>query len=252
MINILLIDITELFFITNYVQYSIYLKKGTNIKWEFFFLNKLISILKQFKENNNIILGICDGVDNWRKHLFPEYKSDRKEIRKLQKYMNWEKRFEEFEKMKQFLDEYTCINILEHQNLESDDIIASLCKLYSNNTQLTILSSDHDLHQLLVYPNVKLISLRTLKEKKIKNPIAELNKLIRNGDKTDNIPKAENYIMLIKNEILVDLLHLPKTIIEIVDIMRKIKTKKELNKDNIPYKYKNILKNIELLKGGKL
>lgn len=246
----IIIDISELFFISLYTQY--YMKKSAhpNIPFEFFFWNKLFSILKKHTEIKEII-GACDGLDSWRKHIFPLYKQNRKEIRSKQD-IDWEVKFRNYDRLLEYLDKHTKLIMLRHINLESDDIIASLVKLFHKQREIIIYSSDHDLHQLLVYPNVKLISMRSLKEKNIKDPKKELIKLITEGDKTDNIPKPESFLEALKTQIIVDLINLPFIIEKEVSTIynKKINEIKFKSENTNIYKYKTFIKNYYLIKPG--
>ena len=93
-----------------------------------------------------MIYFISDGKRNWRKDIYPEYKSKRKK----EENIDWDFVFETYEKFKDLIkSRHNCL-LYQIDNFEGDDIIAHI--INESNTQgysNMIISNDSDLHQLL-------------------------------------------------------------------------------------------------------
>lgn len=105
---------------------------------------------------------VCDSKESWRKEIYSEYKSHRKEIREKEE-IDWEFVFNTFDNFKEKLINPR-IKYLEQDGLEGDDIITKLVR-NSNNSGLStvIIASDGDLNQLLEYslvPNKSYINIQ--------------------------------------------------------------------------------------------
>ena len=93
---------------------------------------------------------------SWRKDAYAPYKRQRTEARAAHspKEQEEEKVFwETFDEFKNFITEKTNTTVLQHPQLEADDLIAGWIKSHPNDTHV-IVSTDGDFAQLIA-PNVK-------------------------------------------------------------------------------------------------
>ena len=204
--KILAIDLSEIFYQSCFVWYAMR-KKVPFLLWKYYFMKKLKAIIKRYPDRE--VYGIGDGKHIWRKEIFPAYKKKRKDFRDKYPEMKWKQKYAEFEILKKHLDEFTRIAILKEDTLESDDIVAVLSSL---NSDIVIVSSDHDMHQLCVYPKVQIVSAKTMELKKIDDPEGERRKMIKSGCTTDEVPSAKTPEELKRNKLLVDLVELPSEV----------------------------------------
>ena len=91
---------------------------------------------------------ISDSFKNWRKEFFTDYKGTRKRDDKI----DWDFVFNEYSKLKEYLQtKRNCVQF-QIENLEGDDIIAYLMKTLNDKGQSNLLmSNDSDLLQLINY-----------------------------------------------------------------------------------------------------
>lgn len=93
---------------------------------------------------------------SWRKEFYPPYKANRAAARALLTPKEQEEDklfFEVFEQFKSFISEKTNCTVLQHPELEGDDLIAGFIQNHPNS-QHVIISTDSDFHQLIA-ANVK-------------------------------------------------------------------------------------------------
>jgi 5'-3' exonuclease len=93
---------------------------------------------------------------SWRKDFYAPYKRQRTEARAAQnpREMEEDKAFwETFDNFKEFITEKTNATVLQHKQLEADDLIAGFIEAHPNDTHV-IISTDGDFAQLIA-PNVK-------------------------------------------------------------------------------------------------
>ncbi|MGL1893384.1 MAG: hypothetical protein OCD02_17235 [Spirochaetaceae bacterium] len=147
--------------------------------------------------------------------------------------------------------EYMKIEYTEVTEFEADDYIASLCRYYTDDNEITILSTDRDFLQLIT-PNITLYSPRGKKsihftEDEVfkrfcvaPNQIIDYKTLV--GDNSDNISGIKSIgpktaVKILKLGTLKD--HLEGKI----EIEESLKTKLIINKDKIMKNQKMILLN---------
>jgi 5'-3' exonuclease len=150
---------------------------------------------------------------SWRKDYYPPYKRNRVENRLAltereaeEDRMFWEG----LNTLKEFLDTRTNSTVLQHSELEADDLISGWIQAHSQDQNI-IISSDSDFHQLLS-KNVKqyngvtdelhtlegifdrrgklIIDKKTKEPKRIPDPNWILFEKCMRGDPTDNIFSA--------------------------------------------------------------
>jgi hypothetical protein len=120
--------------------------------------------------------------------------------------------FKEYNTLLNNIQSFTPINVVHIKNVEGDDIISYICRYNKEDT--TIVTKDKDLKQLLIFPHVSLYLVKP-KNKSVlleKDDEDTLDDKIKKGDVSDNIPKAKTFPEAIRNEVLVDLLNIPKTV----------------------------------------
>ena len=140
-----------------------------------------------FKDFGEMVI-CCDGKDNWRKKVFPEYKANRRKNREDDP-TDWKTLFELLHEMREDLTKYFPYKVMHVDSAEADDIIGVIISERQTkfHTPTLIVSSDKDFIQLQKYPEVKQWS--PLQKKFIVgDPFESLyDKLIR-GDTGDGVP----------------------------------------------------------------
>jgi 5'-3' exonuclease len=115
------------------------------------------SVLKQWKKLNANHVVFCFEGRSWRKDVYKPYKAQRADARSKHsaKEAEEEKLFwESFDTFREYLIKQTNVTVLQHPNVEADDLIARWIQLHKDSHH-TIVSSDGDFEQLIA-PNVQL------------------------------------------------------------------------------------------------
>ena len=148
-------------------------------------LNSIRMFRNQFSKDFGEMVICCDGKDNWRKKVFPEYKANRRKNREDDP-TDWKTLFELLHEMREDLTKYFPYKVMHVDSAEADDIIGVIVRELSEEPTL-ILSSDKDFIQLQKFDNVKQWS--PLQKKFIVGDPAEslYDKTIR-GDTGDGVP----------------------------------------------------------------
>lgn len=115
----------------------------------FGFLHKVFSYAKKY--NTNDIIFCWDSKQNYRKAIYPEYKSGRlkkkKDLSKKEKY-NLNDAYRQFDLLREsVLLKLGFSNVFMRPGYEGDDLIATITK--SNDNNYIIFSNDNDLYQLI-------------------------------------------------------------------------------------------------------
>lgn len=163
------------------------------------------------QQANHVIF--CLEGRSWRKDFYEPYKKNRSvaraaltESEQREEEMFWDA----FDDLKEFFEKRTNCTVLQHQELEADDLIAGWIQSHPDDEHV-IVSSDTDFHQLLA-DNVKqyngiadelhtldgifdkngerVIDKKTKEPKQIPDPKWILFKKCMRGDPTDNIFSA--------------------------------------------------------------
>ena len=116
----------------------------------------LASIMKAWKDFNADHVVFCLEGRSWRKDMYKPYKRNRQETRDTltPRELEEDKVFwETFDSFNEFIREKTNCSVLQHKQLEADDLIAGWIQNHPED-QHVILSTDGDFAQLLA-PNVK-------------------------------------------------------------------------------------------------
>lgn len=139
---------------------------------------------------------------NWRKEYTKSeqcvsgklYKGNRRQEqtpKEKERYLEFCEHIKEFESL---LETQTAIITLAADGLEADDLIAGVCEKYWETHDITIISADKDMMQLLKFPSVILVDpatgkQRTLVEYQMDAKLFMFIKCIR-GDAGDNVQSA--------------------------------------------------------------
>jgi len=148
-------------------------------------LNSIRMFRNKFTKDYGEMVICCDGKDNWRKKVFPEYKANRRKNRENDP-TDWKTLFELLHEMREDLTKYFPYKVMHVDTAEADDIIGVLVDHCEENPTL-ILSSDKDFIQLQKYQGVRQWS--PLQKKFVVGDPAEslYDKTIR-GDTGDGVP----------------------------------------------------------------
>ena len=212
------------------VNREIFMMKPTST-----YLKMIIGYLKKIGVTLDDRVIIAEDFGSWRKDIEKNYKSQRREFRESKETADWwAKVYKEFNEFLPKLDAILPWNVVKLFKIESDDI-ASVSVRYLDADEKILISSDEDWQMLCVYPNVKIFSPYTKKYKEVKNPEKILQKKIK-GDVSDNlleIPKTEAEWE--KRRMIVDLLHLPIHIEQIIRPVLETLPMKNIDWNNIPF-----------------
>jgi hypothetical protein len=162
--------------------------------WKYKYLNSIFEFLNNFNADELIIA--VDSRKNWRKQIFPFYKSNRKLTRKSKdnKELGWFRYENYFEFYKNFLQEIQTnlpFKVMEIPHVEADDIagVLSHSKELENNIKI-IITTDQDYTQLLTQPLLKIYN--PIDKKFVETECAKKQLLVKLliGDKGDDIPSV--------------------------------------------------------------
>lgn len=209
--------------------------------WKYLVLNSIFNSIKNFRPNK-VVCAIDNHTEkNWRKKVYPDYKANRKAYREESK-IDFDKFFEVSNKFTDELRSVFCnMFFLDIEKCEGDDIIGVCCNRLFKTSNVTVISTDKDMIQLMKNPNVKIWDPIQRKYKQSMNPKKDLDIKILTGDKSDFIPGVkkkcgpktaqkilngglENFLLVeenkknyIRNKILIDLEQIPKEIVRNIE-----------------------------------
>jgi len=147
----ILVDTANTFFRARHV-----VQGNAEIKLGMAFHITINSVKKAWNDFDGKHVVFCLEGRSWRKDFYAPYKRNRQETRAAmtQKEQDEDKLFwEAFDEFKNFISEKTNVTVLQHPQLEADDLIAGFIQSHPNDDHV-IISTDSDFHQLLA-PNVK-------------------------------------------------------------------------------------------------
>ena len=114
------------------------------------------SIKKAWNDFGGTHVVFCLEGRSWRKDFYKPYKANRAETRAAMTVREQEEDklfWETFDAFKEFIETKTNCTVLQHKQLEADDLIAGFIQMHSDSDHV-IISTDSDFHQLIA-PNVK-------------------------------------------------------------------------------------------------
>ena len=206
----LLVDTANTFF---RARHSAHRQSDTWDKLGFAIHVTLASVNKAWRDHKADHVVFCLEGRSWRKDFYEPYKKNRAVARAAltEKEAEEDQLFwEAFDALKAFISEKTNCTVLQHPELEADDLIAGFIQSHPMDHH-TIISSDTDFHQLLAENVVQyngvadelhtikgifdkkgnaVIDKKTKEPKKIPDPKFILFEKCMRGDPTDNIFSA--------------------------------------------------------------
>ena len=154
-------------------------------------LNSLRSYRSKFTSEFGELVLCYDNKTNWRRDVFPNYKYSRRKDRKNSK-LDWNSIFDTLHLIRDELIEYFPYKVLQVENAEADDIIASVvfhvASEPKNYEKVLILSGDKDFIQLQKH---NFVSQYSPTQKKFINgidPTTYIKEHILQGDRSDGVP----------------------------------------------------------------
>lgn len=220
-------------------------------------LNMMVSHLKKIGLNKNDIIIVAKdkirGIDGgcWRFAYEKEYKHGRADARE-KSGRNWNLIWQQVEELQEEL-EWIGIKFIELPTFEADDIMAVLPMIIKDK-EIILITTDGDLEQCFVYPNVKIFSpkreYKTGKGAyKIKPDNFDINKFIAKKirkEVSDGLDKEivteEDYD---NRKICVDLINLPDFVVQpLTEIIKATKFTPNYDWEEMPY-YDKFMHRIE-------
>jgi len=155
-------------------------------------LNTLRMYRQKFKSEYGELVLACDGPNNWRKSVYPEYKANRRKTRDESDF-DWNAAFTIMNNVREEIKENFPYKVLHIDGCEADDVIATLVENsqeFGQYEEIMIVSGDKDFAQLQKYDNVKQFSPVQKKYIVEKNPRAFLLEHVMRGDASDGVPNV--------------------------------------------------------------
>jgi 5'-3' exonuclease len=147
------------------------------------------SVKKAWQDFGGKHVVFCLEGRSWRKDFYKPYKANRAETRAAMTVREQEEDklfWETFDAFKEFVETKTNCTVLQHPNLEADDLIAGFIQSHPDDDHV-IISTDSDFHQLLA-PNVKQYNGVSEETHTLEGIFDKKGKLVK--DKKTNEPKA--------------------------------------------------------------
>lgn len=183
----ILIDNSQLFF-SSYFSHGNSAEQISDDLVRHTLLSQYSRINEKFKSKFGELVICNDSGNYWRKDVYSGYKQQRKEKRDNDP-VNWINLYETFDKIRDEIRDNLPYKSIRVDRCEADDIMYVLCKNFSYEEKILIVSSDKDMIQLLKFNNVSIFNPRL--DKIIQKPTdidSILFEHILKGDSSDNIP----------------------------------------------------------------
>ena len=145
----------------------------------------------RFSEEYGELVLCYDNKTNWRRDYFPNYKHGRRKDRKASK-LDWGSIFDTLHLIKTELQDNFPYKVLEVEDSEADDIIASIVHWVSGSPsryeKVLIVSGDKDFIQLQKHNFVTQYSPTLKKFINGIDPVTYIREHILKGDRSDGVP----------------------------------------------------------------
>ena len=150
-------------------------------------LNAIRSFRNKFSGEYGDLILCSDSTQYWRKEIFPYYKANRKKARE-ESQIDWNAIHQILNKIKGEIEDNLPYKFIVVPRCEADDIIAVLCRNFSSEQKILIISGDKDFLQLQKFTNVNQYSPVLKVFMTEENPQQFLEEKIIYGDSGDGIP----------------------------------------------------------------
>ena len=155
-------------------------------------LNSIRMYRQKFHKEYGEMVIVADGMNNWRKEAFPQYKASRRKKRD-ESSTDWNEVFRIINMVREEIQENFPYKVMHEDGCEADDVIAQLAletQEFGKYEPVMIISADGDFKQLQVYKNIKQFSPLLKKMVVESNPRTYLAEHILKGDAGDGIPNV--------------------------------------------------------------
>ena len=155
-------------------------------------LNSIRMYRQKFHKEYGEMVIVADGMNNWRKEAFPQYKASRRKKRD-ESTVDWNEVFRIINMVREEIQENFPYKVMHEDGCEADDVIAQLAletQEFGKYEPVMIVSADGDFKQLQVHKNIKQFSPLLKKFVVEKNPRTYLAEHILKGDAGDGIPNV--------------------------------------------------------------
>ena len=155
-------------------------------------LNSIRMYRQKFHKEYGEMVIVADGMNNWRKDAFPQYKAARRKKRD-ESTIDWQEVFRIINMVREEIQENFPYKVMHEDGCEADDVIAQLAletQEFGKYEPIMIISADGDFKQLQVYKNIKQFSPLLKKFVVEKNPRLYLKEHILKGDTGDGVPNV--------------------------------------------------------------
>ena len=155
-------------------------------------LNSIRMYRQKFHKEYGEMVIVADGMNNWRKEAFPQYKAARRKKRD-ESSIDWHEVFRIINMVREEIQENFPYKVMHEDGCEADDVIAQLAletQEFGKHEPVMIVSADGDFKQLQVYKNIKQFSPMTKKLVVENNPRTYLAEHILKGDAGDGVPNV--------------------------------------------------------------
>ena len=155
-------------------------------------LNSIRMYRQKFHKEYGEMVVVADGMNNWRKEAFPQYKAARKKNRE-ESSIDWNEVFRIINLVREEIQANFPYKVMHEDGCEADDVIAQLAletQEFGKYEPVMIVSADGDFKQLQVHNNIKQFSPLLKKFVVEKNPRLYLKEHILKGDSGDGVPNV--------------------------------------------------------------
>jgi len=155
-------------------------------------LNSIRMYRQKFHKEYGEMVIVADGMNNWRKEAFPQYKAARRKKRD-ESSIDWNEVFRIINMVREEIQENFPYKVMHEDGCEADDVIAQLAletQEFGKHEPVMIVSADGDFKQLQVHKNIKQFSPLLKKFVVEPNPRTYLAEHILKGDTGDGVPNV--------------------------------------------------------------
>ena len=155
-------------------------------------LNSIRMYRQKFHKEYGEMVIVADGMNNWRKEAFPQYKAARRKKRD-ESTIDWNEVFRIINMVREEIQENFPYKVMHEDGCEADDVIAQLAletQEFGKHEPVMIVSADGDFKQLQVHKNIKQFSPLLKKFVVEPNPRTYLAEHILKGDTGDGVPNV--------------------------------------------------------------